>query len=302
MSNSKWVFVKNFAVRLPSGNNFVNIYANGNMQAEVIVDIEVVDKNGTPVKLSQYDLDRITLIDYNTTNAFIKGWSYSQVENIYSHNIGTDNTKLAKSESSTTQSFSFWVCSTVSPSVLSVAASIVMPDGSTLNTNSNFFDSHVDCISQDEIAYTLTNTILTRFNTASIPAFSDGVKVDQDNSYVSLTNSNPITSVNWINGPLNVFAQLNANEFYAWPLEASQTQTVSYQSAQQIDTFDIIINDKKGSVSFSRLGYAGTAVNFSNQFSSPVTFILADNYGNRGAFTVSPAADKNTIQIQEYTA
>ena len=76
MSRSTWSKVEEFAVRLPSGESSTTVTANGNQQVEVIVDIKVVDANGYPVQLTEFDINNLNLIDSNNGDRFVYDWSF----------------------------------------------------------------------------------------------------------------------------------------------------------------------------------------------------------------------------------
>lgn len=301
MSKSTWVKVDAFSVRTRTETNPVYIYDNENMQVEVIVDIKVVDINGYPVKLSQFDIDQIKLTDYTNADRFNRGWSYSRVENKFAHTLPESVSATSSAIVSDTQSFSFWVCCSEEASVISIGASILTPQDILITTHSPLFDSHVSLAKKDGLKYDLTNINFTRVNTSDSPVFSDGIRMDQDNYYLSLKDNYAVTSVDWMNSTLPVFSRLNNEEFYAWLLEANTTQTITYQSVTQVDNYDITINDIPGNVTFTRMVYIN-GQNWSAEFTNPVNFTVFDLYGNSGAFIVAPQADKNTLSIAAYVA
>ncbi len=305
MSRSTWSKVENFSVRTPSGKNPVTIYANGNMQIEIIVDIKVVDEKGYPVKLTEFDKNKLNLIDYNNGARFTYDWSISEIENIYAHSLDEAVLTSTPGPLLDVQSFRFWV-STVVESPVSIGAMILLPDESTVSTHSTEFDSHVVCLGVAPLRYKLADVSFKQQNTSDSPKYPDGVTIDQDNYYLSLKNGNPIVAVEWIYGSMNIFAQRTAptitQQLYAWPLDANKTQTISVQSATATDNYDITVNNYPGQVTFTRITAVLTDNPLSDTFDNPLTFRILDNFGNYGDFTVSPTDNFNMMKIQDYPA
>ncbi|WP_140475334.1 hypothetical protein [Ewingella americana] len=305
MSRSTWSKVEMFSVRTPSGATPVEILANGNMQAEIIVDIKVVDENGYPVKLTEFDKNKLNLIDYNNAARFSYDWSISEIENIYTHTLADNTLTTTPGPLSDVQSFRFWV-TTVVETPVSIGAMILLPDESTVSTHSTEFDSHIQCLGIAPSRYKLADVSFTQQNTSDSPKYPDGVTIDQDNYYLSLKNGNPIVAVEWRYGSMNIFAQRNTSastqQLYAWPLDANKTQTISVQSATAIDNYDITVNNYPGQVTFTRISAALTDNPLSDTFDNPLTFRILDNLGNYGDFTVSQTNSFNTMKIVDYPA
>lgn len=301
MSRSTWSKVEKFSVRTPSGQNPVSLYANGNMQVEIIVDIKVVDEKGYPVKLTEFDKNKLNLIDYNNAARFAYDWAVSEQENIYEKSSSTTTFTTATGPLIDIQSFHFWV-STVVESPMSIGAMILLPDESYISTHSTEFDSHVQCLGVAPIRYTLSDINFSRKDSSHTGPFPDGVIIDQDNYYLSLKNGNHIVSVEWMYGSMNVFAQDGSHQLYAWPLDAGQTQTLSVQSATTTDNYEITVNDQPGAVTFTRILATQNDTSQWEKFDNPLTFRVIDNLGNYGDFTVSQADNYNVIQLAAYPA
>ncbi|WP_426575492.1 hypothetical protein ACP179_02175 (plasmid) [Xenorhabdus stockiae] len=77
--------LSHFSIDLYSGHQQDYLYANGNMQAGVFITIIAVDANQEQVKLYDSILDTIELIKFTDSQKLPEGWSYTSIENDYSH-------------------------------------------------------------------------------------------------------------------------------------------------------------------------------------------------------------------------
>lgn len=299
MSRSTWSKVEKFAVRLPSGENSVSVTANGNQQVEVIVDIKVVDKKGYPVLLTQFDINHLNLIDYNNGARFVDDWSFRK-------SLPPEVSQVCPAVPgplSQGQSFSFWV-STVAEAPVSIGASILMPDETLITTQFADFASRVECVGTAPISYTVDDVVFMYENTSDSAAFADGVSMDQDNYYFTLKNGNPVVSVEWRYGVLNTFALYNDSgrsiQQLAWPLDSAQKQTIKHQSATANDAYDIKVNDRPGTLCFTRMSINDAANPSVETVDYSVTFRIIDDKGNYGDFTVSATNGFNSIGLSDY--
>lgn len=303
MSRSTWSKVEEFAVRLPSGESSTTVTANGNQQVEVIVDIKVVDAKGYPVQLTEFDINHLNLIDSNKSDRFVYDWSFRKSAKPNNNPVSPATAVSGAGPLSGVQSFSFWV-STVVAEPVSIGASVLMPDESLVTTITDPFSSHVSCRGTAPISYTVADVNFVYENTSNSKPFADGVTMDQDNYYLTLKNGNPIVSVEWNYGVLNMFALFNEPvrcvQQFAWPLDSTEKQTITYQSATATDSYEIKVNNRAGTVCFTRMSIKDTANPSVETFEYPVTFRIIDDQGNYGDFTASPSGDFNNIKLSDY--
>ncbi|WP_446471235.1 hypothetical protein [Xenorhabdus stockiae] len=162
-----------FSIELSSGHQNDTIYANGNMQAGVRINIKANSAGGHIIHLSDEQLNSIELINYVTSEKLVGKWSYSSVENYYNHTFRPPySTPDDKDFSSSYKSIkddkldndpdiqkkSYWITTTeVAP--IKIAAQITL-DGITYATNQGYFDSSADINGYSPIVYHARNLMI----------------------------------------------------------------------------------------------------------------------------------------------
>jgi hypothetical protein len=149
------------------------LYANGRMQVRVLVLLHGIDNNGDGASLYGHPaLQSLRLIAYNGARPLEGGWSVSQQENRYAHEMSGGATRLAEVPRTTdnrisdvsdpVQIFQFWV-SASTPGIMEVAAEICM-DGVVLRSNGIGFDSSVTLEAIPPKEYSLSNFSLSKYD------------------------------------------------------------------------------------------------------------------------------------------
>ncbi|UKZ66132.1 uncharacterized protein TrAtP1_007312 [Trichoderma atroviride] len=134
------------------------LFANGNMQVPVYVSIKA-SLNDELYRLSQDDLCLIQLVDfYNAENRLSGSWSYSTVENEFSHRLDGPAPTGSVEISPDSQSICFWV-STTRVEDRTIAAGITQPDDSYITTNGGNFYSQVTLSGVSPVVYTTAQNI-----------------------------------------------------------------------------------------------------------------------------------------------
>ncbi|MEL4012942.1 hypothetical protein [Dryocola clanedunensis] len=304
MANSIWTNLEHLSVSLPSGDTHGKIYANGNMQVAVQVNVKAVDKHGLPVQLIEEDIDSIVLIDNNSGGRLMNGWGFSRSENSYLHTMPDQVAEKAPGEEvdPRVQIFTFWVsCHVVS--IIAIGASIVAPDGTVYNTREagSTFYSYIMLEGVNIPKYTLTDVDFTRFDTAK-PVSSTGIIVDQDNYYLSLKNGLSIVAVDWMTNEIPLFAAINqsssAQLYYAWPLAYASQYVINDSPVAGLGELEIIINDRAGQVCFSRIACGNVPLDA--VIDTAATFTVFDQYGTAGHFSVTQNAKSFMMKIENY--
>ncbi|WP_340610678.1 hypothetical protein [Xenorhabdus bharatensis] len=154
-----------FSIELLSCHQSDVIYANGNMQVGVLINIQASDENRHIVHLSDDQLDKIELINYVTGNRLDLEWSYSSTKNDYDNTFPhptPENTKKDSSQdkritvnksdnSSEYQRKIYWVTTTKYESIM-IAAQVVL-DETTFATNQGSHDSFACVTGYPRIIY-----------------------------------------------------------------------------------------------------------------------------------------------------
>ncbi|MGQ5523972.1 hypothetical protein ACUHMQ_12015 [Chitinimonas sp. PSY-7] len=163
--------IATFEVKFDAGSSVTSkkIYANGRMQARVLVMIRGKDAQGNEVALDAATLGKIKLIRYNGGDDLQGGWSASKTENNYEHefpsmasreaDLQEFGAKHAEEEIEVVQDqmvgeavsgnatgnreariepqrMDFWVTSS-STGTLQIAAAVTLPNGTVVKTNNS---------------------------------------------------------------------------------------------------------------------------------------------------------------------
>ncbi|PHM68886.1 hypothetical protein [Xenorhabdus sp. KJ12.1] len=142
-----------FSIELLSGHQSDVIYANGNMQVGVLINIQAMDENLHIIQLSDDQLDKIELINYVTGNTLDLEWSYSSTKNDYDNTFPhptPENTQKSPSQYKKTtvnkldnnseyQRKIYWVTTTKYEAIM-IAAQVLL-DEKIFSTNQGSQDS-----------------------------------------------------------------------------------------------------------------------------------------------------------------
>ncbi|MFJ7315352.1 hypothetical protein ACIQVE_21840 [Pseudomonas sp. NPDC098747] len=161
------------------------LYANGRMQARVLVLIHGVDNNGDGASLFGHPaLQSLRLIAYNGARPLEGDWSVSVQENRYAHEMSggaplvTEIQRVSDNrisdDADPVQTFEFWV-SASRPGIMEVAAEIVMNEV-VLRSNGVGFDSSITLEAIPPKEYPLSSFSLSKYDEAQQRAQFDSVQ------------------------------------------------------------------------------------------------------------------------------
>jgi hypothetical protein len=296
MSTSSWTSIDFFQISLVGYKDKTELYANGNMQVLVYVDIRAVDDNGLPVQLIQRDLNALSLVRAGSHDKIPDGWSYSQTGNRYLHTMPGTPTESVK-QPVPMERLAFWVSTEVAGSV-DFAASIKSPTGVVYNSFNSVSLSGIEINN-----YTLADVTFVRYNSANIET-GNKIPLDQDNYYLSFKNNRNIVYVDWMGSDIPLFACESPSyptSFYAWPLDAQIRQEIKNFPETISDTASIVVNDRPGQLCMTRLLFEADGLAWPKNFQERVVFSIFDDYGTHGLFEVIINNDENTMHISDYS-
>ncbi|GLA32143.1 hypothetical protein AnigIFM63326_011282 [Aspergillus niger] len=318
--------VINFKVQTSAQNNTSDsIFANGQMQAKVIVTIRAIDAStGANYQLTKAELEGIKLINYYSKNELKGNWFYSTTENDFAHTLPRAGDPVEPIADGT-QSISFWVSSTQIGNE-NIAAQISQPgavQSTVITTTGGSFESMVTLEAIQPITYTQSNVTFTREDTAQGTwkrTSASGTSTygwDQDNYYLSSdfypflkVNRHGVDTTGKENGigstaeMQDSFAFLRVDStdisiFYMFDMGTAKTVTRGLSTysftASYFRTADIKINQRPNALCLTRLRFINGHVSLSN-WNAGAWFTIYDLYGNYGHFTVN-INSQNTMSI-----
>ncbi|KLU16789.1 MULTISPECIES: hypothetical protein [Xenorhabdus] len=150
-----------FNLELSSGEREVHLFANGNMQVCIIVNIQAATDNEEVVTLSTEQLDSIELVDKTTDKKLSGEWEYSSEENDYRHHLPgrsiTRDTNLsyerdAISDEPKPQKKIYWL-KTKKSEIITIMARVTL-DGKTYSSDDyHHKGSHIVVTGHEPIIY-----------------------------------------------------------------------------------------------------------------------------------------------------
>ncbi|KAJ8116454.1 hypothetical protein ONZ43_g4437 [Nemania bipapillata] len=204
MSSTQWALLA-FRVETttPDGKTDT-LYANGRMQAPVVISIKALDKSTQSVyNLSDSELDKIELIDYDApTTKLADGWSYSAKSNdlfadsattpMKSFNLLRSSLEVSVDTSATDTTIEDapqkkrYMVSTTRVEDKRIGARIKLPDGTMVTTTTSPFNFYVTLVGKPPVVYTTDNITVNR-DTVDKGVIETWTKIpwSQDNYYVS---------------------------------------------------------------------------------------------------------------------
>lgn len=211
MSSTKWT-LQTFRVETTAPDARTDVlYANGSMQVPVIVCIKAFDpSNQTVYKLSDSELDKIELIDYdNPTTKLADGWSYTTTRNDFAntaiHSLKSFNlfpsfsqaSAYNSAQSDDTPQKKKYMISTTRIENKRIGARVTIPDGTMITSTVFPFDYYVTLMGNPPVIYTTDNITIARdtvdkgtkkvhtYNASGGILSSTDMPWTQDNYYVS---------------------------------------------------------------------------------------------------------------------
>ncbi|GLA32142.1 hypothetical protein AnigIFM63326_011281 [Aspergillus niger] len=319
--------VIDFKVQTTAQNNTSDsIFANGQMQAKVIVSIRaIIAATGANYQFTEAELKSIKLIDYYSMSELTGKWFYSFTENGYAHALpgaGAPVEPIADG----TQSINFWVSST-GIEYKNIAAKISQPgegQSTIITTTGGSFNSMVTLRAIQQTIYTTSNVTFTREDTATgkwqkQTAFGSSThNWDQDNYYLS-SNVYPFLKVDRhgvdMTGSQNgvastsdmkdsfAYLKVGSNDismFYMFDMEVESTVRrglSTWNSSSTVDRLATIkINQRGNTLCLTRLRFYHGYVTWFPNWEEDTWFTIYDLYGNHGHFSVKQRG-QNTISI-----
>ncbi|KAJ7189184.1 hypothetical protein C8R46DRAFT_35779 [Mycena filopes] len=324
-----------------------SLYANGQMQIPVIISIKAVTtgtKTETHYTLADSDLNKIKLVYYHDTSSTLSnGWSYTtQKDDTFAHTVSGQSasftaTHLAAADTQSNdspQTKTYWVTTTKVENQ-NVAASIEQFDGTTANTHSSKYDSHVTLTGLTTIAYTTDNVQITREDTAngtykleariwqaSTTSWvwkEDPRKWNQHNYHVTSNGFKFVKaeihdhdSTGHADGHPGDARLKNSFAYHAtksslkicfiWDFGAGAIKTAGvYGEEGKYRAYayqDIKVNQKSNALCLTHLAFDRTVIKIGGDWSNTKCgFIIYDTYGNSGKFHVACSSDHNGIEI-----
>ena len=162
-----WTDLSWFAIRFDETAQSKKLYANGNMQLKVVVEIKAKDENGDPVLLSDTQLLDLQLVDADKSSSedLGDGWSFSIEDNNLNHTLPSASAYYSASDDSESngeiQTRVLWV-STSTTGTKKIGATIMsFTNQKTFSTMAER-DSTVTCEGIKPIIYTPQHIDCTR--------------------------------------------------------------------------------------------------------------------------------------------
>ncbi|KAJ7189187.1 hypothetical protein C8R46DRAFT_877078 [Mycena filopes] len=323
-----------------------SLYANGQMQIPVIISIKAVTtgtKTETRYTLADSDLNKIKLVYYHDTSSTLSnGWFYTtQKDDTFAHTVSGQSasftaTHLAAADTQSNdspQTKTYWVTTTKAENQ-NVAASIEQFDGTTANTHSSKYDSHVTLTGLTTIAYTTDNVQITRedyengtYNIetrywdyrGSVWKWIRSTKAWHPRNYFVTSNRFKFVKVDihdhdstgYADGHPGDRSLKNSFAYHAtdstlkicliWEFGAEATKTAGLYGEDSDHRAwayqDIKVNQKSNALCLTHLAF-DTAFKIGGDWSNTKCgFTIYDTYGNSGKFHVACSSDHNGIEI-----
>ncbi|MDC9592697.1 hypothetical protein [Xenorhabdus sp. IM139775] len=233
--SEKIIGLSHFTISLRSGHPQDHVFANGNMQVEVVVNIRASGADNKTVVLSDEQLNSIQLIDYDSGHKLSGEWSYSSVENNYAHTfpvIGLSQSTLDSSykeqlDDTFLQRKFYWV-TTTKIETIQIGAQISLDQTSYKTTDEGFG----------------TSIIITGH--APITYYSADLKIEEQKDIDSGTYAVHPTDPNANNGQDLQFKWSQTN-FYITPTKG--------HPVKDTEVWNVASGNDPGNVNFRRFTY-----------------------------------------------
>ncbi|WP_340618219.1 hypothetical protein [Xenorhabdus entomophaga] len=179
--------IAKFYIMSYSGNQQDHIYANENMQCGILIKIRAADSTNNTIILSDEQLNSIELINYATNETLSGNWSYSSVENNYSHTFPfVKNLQVSDPlyeevtngtlESDTIQRKLYWV-TTKKEEAIMISARITF-DGKTYIAESKAFGSAISVVGHAPIIYRAADLVWSVIENVNSGIFNVHEKIE----------------------------------------------------------------------------------------------------------------------------
>lgn len=164
-ADAAWTDLSRFVIRFDEPDQEMKLYANGNMQLKIIIEILAKDKNGDPVLLSENQLRFLRLVDADNSSStdLGGGWSFTTEENRFNHTFTTAPSYYSSSENytddggngsdSNIQTRVLWV-STTQTGTKKISATILSTTSLRTFSSKGINESTVVCQGINQINYT----------------------------------------------------------------------------------------------------------------------------------------------------